>query len=496
VIGLDLGTSSCKAVSYTLDGFELRVGRGRYATVRDAAGGARQSPSEWWSACLNALAEATVAGRKCLGIALGAQLGTYVALDDQLNPIEAAWTWQDGRSAAVLHRLADQLDLAEMASQLRTWLPLGPAWPLPRLMWLRESNPSTFERMRILAMPKDYVLRRLTGTLATDPSSWRGLVSPEGAMHNGALDTLGLPDVVAPRLGADTPAGRLLPEVASAIGLPDSVRVFVGTGDFACALVGTGVVDEGDSFDIGGTSEHIGILSTERAPGASLVVVPYLEAADPSSYVSYGVTSNGGSVTEWLGSVLLWDADSSPSGDRLSELAAARPHRRPLLFIPYLNGERSPIWDADACGAWVGLRADHDRGDLVRAAFEGVAFNLREIRDSSPLTRGGQVLRASGGTARSSCWNQIKADILQTPIAVVAGLDSASLGAAIHAATGSGAFATAADASRNMVRVDHVVDPDPSAAARYDEAFERYRSLATQLNHQHPDRNPSPPNLA
>jgi sugar (pentulose or hexulose) kinase len=477
VIGLDLGTSSCKAVAFTMDGQPLRSGRSPYETIREASGGVRQRPEDWWAAAVASLAAAVVPGRECLGVAVGGQIGTYLAVDHRIEPIAEAWTWQDGGPATVLGQLRETLDLAAIAEELRTWLPAGANWPLPRLLWLRDEHPGILSRTAFLMMPKDYVIHRLTGVAVTDPSSWRGLVTPEGELHHAALRSLGLPEVVAPRRPAIEPAGTLLPGVADTVGLPATVPVILGSSDFVCALAGTGIINEGDSFDIGGTSEHIGTLSGRAVHASGLIVVPHLLAAAPGSYVSYGVTSNAGSVSEWLGSTLLPHLPGTNRGETLSALAATpEAGRRPLFFLPHLSGERSPLWNADACGAWVGLRAEHDLADLVRAAFEGVAFNLRQIRESSPLTDRSQQLRITGGTARSSVWNQMKANALNAPLAVMAESDSTSVGAAIHAALGVGAYSTAQEAVAAMTRVSHVVDPEAAAAERYGEAYARYRA--------------------
>lgn len=486
VIGLDIGTSSCKAVAYSLEGARLAAGRATYPTSSDSRGGVHQYPGDWWSSTIAALSQAARADGVCRAVALSAQLGTYVALDEQLEPLEDAWTWQDAGPREVLGELAGTLDLGAVSRELGTWLPLGASWPLPRLLWMARHRPEVLEATKVLAMPKDYVLARLTGELVTDPSSWRGLVTPGGRVLTAALDALGLPDLLAPRLPPTSRVGGLLPAVASAVGLPAGTPVHVGTGDYACALLGSGASRPGDAFDIGGTSEHIGAVTSSPVHDPMLSAVPYLEASEAGSFVCYGVTSNGGSITEWLGDVLLANARPADLGEALSAAASASTNPRPLFFVPYLNGERSPVWDPDASAAWVGLRSDHGQGDLIRAAFEGVAFNLRQIRERSPLLATATPVRSTGGTSRSDVWNQIKADILQTEIAVVAEADASALGAAMLAATGVGEFTRPAEASTAMTRTRHVVAPSPHSGPWRDEQYFRYRSIAAALHETEP----------
>ena len=397
------------------------------------------------------------------------------------RPIEDAWTWQDGQASVVLSRLAATLDLGRVASELRTWLPPGANWPLPRLLWLQRHRAETLARARAVVMPKDYIVLRLTGRLVTDPSSWRGLVRPDGTTHEEALSALGLPDLVPPREVSTACAGTLRADVAELIGQPSSTPVFVGTGDYAAALLGTGVAADGDQFDIGGTSEHLGVLSSRREPDTGQVVVPYLEGESPGLYLNYGVSSNGGSVLEWLGQALLPHHASERRGAELTAMveSEAQEGGKPLFFVPYLAGERSPIWDADASGAWIGLRSEHSPARLARAALEGVAFNLRQIRDMNPLMRRGAPIRASGGTARSAVWNQIKADVLASPIAVAANTDAGTLGAALHAASGAGLFASPAVAASTMTSIGRTFEPDPSAVDRLDDSYHRYREIAS-----------------
>lgn len=191
------------------------------------------------------------------------------------------------------------------------------------------------------------------------------------------------------------------------------------------------------------------------------------------------MTSNGGSVAEWVSGVLAdsGQMDGQVSGALSLLVQASEPAARGLLFLPYLRGERAPVWDADARGALVGLTHAHGAPDIARAALEGVAFNLRQVRDLLTASPGPSPLRVTGGPARMPLWNQIKADILQTPVQLTAETDSTVLGAAAIAGVGSGAFGSAHEAVASMVRLARLIEPNPATAQVYDDAYARFREV-------------------
>ena len=486
VLGVDLGTSSCKAVAFTLDGRKVSSGSSAYPTLIDERGGARQDPEDWWVAAQSAIADTArlAPPGRLLGIGLSGQIGTHVLVDRAFRPIADAWTWQDRGAASALRQLAETIDAESMSADLQTWLPPGPAWPLPRLMWLRDSFPELFARAHAITQPKDIVIQRLTGALVSDASSWRGIVKPDGAVHQGALDLLGLPGLL-PRIDSPTArAGTVLPDVADRLGIAQGIPVFIGWNDFNCALVGTGVANNGDGFLIAGTSEHIGILARDPVRNGTINSVPYLASWDTDSFVNYGVSSNGGSISAWLGSTYLSGVrEGAARNQRIADLAEPiSAGTDGLLFLPYLHGERSPVWDVAASAAYTGLRSTHGLGHLMRAALEGVAFNLRQIRDASPSPHDPtRALRASGGPTGMLLWNSIKASVLHTPLAIMEERNSAALGAAILAAVGAGSFSSPAAAMAEMTRVSEIVEPVEGMVNAYDHAFDRYSTIYPAL---------------
>jgi len=477
VIGIDLGTSSCKATAFDLAGRVISRSQVRYSTHTDPDGSVTQRSDEWVNGGIAALAALATNSPRPLtvaGIGLSGQIGTHVLLDADSAPLHDAVTWQDGRAASVTEQLWSILDREQTATELNTWLPSGAAWPLVRMLWMSQALPREFGAAARLAQPKDLLLAALTGRLASDPSSWRGLVTPRGTVLADALERLGLPDLTPELLPGTAEAGRLLPAIAARVGLSPDIPVFVGWNDLNAGLIGVGAIEESDGFDVGGTSEHIGVVSRHRGDGFRAVTVPQHGVAT-DRYTVYGVTSNAGSAVDWMRRVLPEARDA----DEI--LAATAGASDPLLFLPYLYGERAPVWDADAAGAFVGLRTGHGPLELGRAVLEGIAFNLRQILDGLPAHPELTAIRTTGGTASSAAWNQVKADILRRPLLTTAESDSSSLGAAITAALGVGAFDDITAAVHAMVHEARVFEPDPASADHYDELYLDFRRLYPAL---------------
>jgi sugar (pentulose or hexulose) kinase len=472
VIGVDLGTSACKALAFTATGRRVAAARAPYAT-RIVGDQSTQRPADWLGAvrdCLGAVARQLTDDRVA-GIGLSGQIGTHLLTDAAVCPLGDAVTWQDGRSGAYVARVQAGLGGDWLARELDTWLPPSGVWPLPRLAWFEAEYPGQVERARYLLGAKDYVIWWLTGRVVSDPSSWRGLARSDGTVVTAALARLGLPDLAPPLAGPSAVAGGLGPEAAAATGLARGTPVVVGLSDLNAALIGIGAMATGTMFDVGGTSEHLGGITGQAAGGDRVATVP-LPAVDTSRYAVYGVTSNAGSVITWLRQLLSLDGDAL-----FAAAGQSQPGARGLLCVPYLHGERAPLWDARARGGFVGLTSGHAAGDFARAALEGIACNLRAIRALLPATLDGPV-RTTGGTAGNPAWNLIKASVLNTPLVQPREPEAASLGAAILAAAGTGLTADVEAGSQAMVATAGRTDPDPALVAAYDDLYPRYERAA------------------
>ena len=250
--------------------------------------------------------------------------------------------------------------------------------------------------------------------------------------------------------------------------------VVAGTMDAWANVYGSGVVEHGDAMEVAGTSEILGVLSRERHPAEGIVTFIPVDGL----HLHAGPTQAGGAALAWFASVVgLSIADV---------LAAAQTGGSGPIFLPHLLGERAPLWDADARGAFVGLSSDHSLPELSRAVLEGVAYSARHLLEELEQAAGveAETLNASGGGSQSDLWCQIKADVLARPIARVAVRHSGCLGAALMAAAGAGLVPSVREAAREAVRIERVFEPRADRAS-YDELYGAYRELYRALQPTH-----------
>jgi xylulokinase len=501
VLGIDLGTSSCKAGVFDHAGHLQGLGQAAYSIVRGPDGQAEQNPDDLWLGLCQAVRQALqnrhVPGEDIAAVGLSGQVGTHILLDRMGQAVRPALSWQDTRSHSEATALQQRIGRKRLASALGIDLPPSPAWPLPRLLWLRRHAPQHLAQTWRFLQVKDFVAYRLTGELATDASSWRGLVRlPGSEIAIALLQELDLPlDLLPQRYPPAAPIGRVSRTAAEVCGLAVGTPVVTGWNDLNCGLLGTGVVWPNMGFDIGGTSEHVGVTLSSAAQLQSadkLMLAPYL-SEDPkgAARVCYGVTSAGGGSLEWYANQFVpgllegYGLSLPPdAGARLEAVAAsAPPGAAGLVFLPYIHGERAPIWDAAARGVFFGINSRHGHRHFVRAVLEGVAFSLRQVLQLVEATVGTQVncVHVSGGPASLGLWNQIKASILNRPLMIPQVTHTACLGAAMLAAIGSGWYVDAVQAAEAMVHRAQQVDPDTRDSARYDALFSLYTSLYPQL---------------
>jgi xylulokinase len=262
-------------------------------------------------------------------------------------------------------------------------------------------------------------------------------------------------------------------------GLRIGTPVVTGTIDAWCSIIGCAGVVPGRAVDIAGTSEVVALTTTEQVDGEGVFGAPLAQG----HYLVGGPMQVGSAVLTWLARCF-YGQEQPDFRLTESEASAAMPGADGLIFLPYLRGERAPVWDPTAQGAFVGLTDRHIRAHCTRAVYEGIAFAVRDLLERCQAAAGiaPEVLRVSGGGSASAFWNQVKADVTGLPVQRVAVLDAACLGAALLAAVGVGTFGGVEEASGAMVRVEEVFDPVAAHVSRYDELFVIWRLLYPALH--------------
>ncbi|MCU1403563.1 MAG: xylulokinase [Microbacteriaceae bacterium] len=474
IIAHDLGSTGDKASLQHEDGSMVAAVTVNYPARFGEGGLAEQDPRDWWNAVVEAtrtlVERSSVSPSDVIGLTVSGQMMGAVLLDSTYQPVRDAIIWADTRSTA-------QTAMLERAiGQERAYSLLGhrlnSTYSIEKIMWVRDNEPDVFSRVRHFCVAKDFVVHRLTGRLVTDRSD----ASATNAYDQGAgvwsaemIAASGLPASIFPEiLDSTTVVGHLTDEAASATGLHRDTRVVMGGGDGPVAAVGVGVVaPEDGAYVCLGTSAWISFASDIPVYDARMRTMTF-DNVVPGSYVPTATMQAGGAAMQWVSELL----NPEPTGQALSALVAdaemAEASTGGLYFLPHLLGERSPYWNPDAAGAFVGINRHHGRAHMTRAVLEGVAFNLltslRAFRESGAVVN---RIDAIGGGAASDVWLQIMADVWGIPVRRRTIIEEAnSLGAAVIAAVGLG-LVDDFGAARNLSEVTAEFTPDESRHADY-----------------------------
>ena len=485
-LGIDVGTTAVKALVVDESGGVVGEAESPLGVSAPRPGWAEQDPHDWWQGTVNAVRAACAqAGvREVESIGLSGQMHSSALLDKADKVLRPAILWNDVRTTAQCRAIIDQVGKAGLRQMVGN--PALEGFTAPKLLWMRDEEPSLFDEARTLLLPKDFVRLALTGEKATEPSDAAGTLLFDvrrGRWSDEMIATLQLdPRMLPPVRDSAGVTGALTAGAAEELGLRQGVPVVGGGADNAAAAVGSGVVEQGAMQASIGTSGTI-LAPIERPrvdPGMRLHLFNHAVA---DRWYQMGVVLSAGASLAWFRRAMLGLGGTPPSYDELiAEAARISPGADGLTFLPYLTGERTPHADSNARGVFAGMHTGHERGHLVRAVLEGVAFALR---DSLELMRRLNVdadeVVAVGGGARSAVWRQILADVFGLSVVTVAPSGGAPYGAAVLAAVGSGEFASVEEACRAWLRPLDRMEPSLVAVSAYGEAYERYRRLYPRL---------------
>jgi len=468
--GIDLGTSGVKALAVDAGGQVLARVESGYPLSTPRPGWAEQDPEDWWRTTESALARLEREAGTPDGIGLSGQMHGLVALGDGDRVLRPAILWNDQRTAAECAEIERTVGLERLIALTGNRALTG--FTAPKLVWLRHHEPDLYARITRIALPKDYVRLRLCGEHACDLADASGTLLVDVAARRWSDEVLGALEVERAWLP------RLLegPEVSGQTGA--GVPVAAGAGDQAAGALGVGVDRPGPVSVALGTSGVV-FAALERFVADPEARVHAFCHAVPGAWHAMGVMLSAAGSLRWLRDTI---APGAGYDELLAEAAAWPAGVEGLLFLPYLAGERTPHADPDARGAFTGLSVRHDRGALVRAVLEGVAFALRDSLDLiAGLGQPPSLGRVSGGGARGALWLQIVASVLELPLETVAVDEGAAFGAALLGGVAAGMWPDVAGAVAATVRPREVVDPIPEWVEVYRERRERFRALYPAL---------------
>ena len=476
-IGMDLGTSAMKLLLVDGEGKIWKTISKKYPLIIPQSGWSEQNPVDWWSACLIGLEELLedVDKSTVAGIGVGGQMHGLVTLDENDEILRDAILWNDGRTAEETEWLNTVIGKEKLSALTANIAFAG--FTAPKLLWMKKHEPENFARVRKIMLPKDYINYKLTGVHACDYSDASGMLLLDVEQKRWSkemLDICGITEKQMPKLFESYEViGTLKPEIAAALGLPQTVKIAAGAGDNAAAAVGTGTVG-GAACNISlGTSGTVFVSSEKFGVDPNNALHAFAHA--DGSYHLMGCMLSAASCNKWFCEEILKTGDYAGEQAEITDdkLGANR-----VYFLPYLMGERSPINDTDARGAFIGLSMDTARADMVQAVLEGVAF---AIRDSFEVARsiGIRVERSKlcGGGARSPLWRKIIANVLNIPLDIPQTEEGPGYGAAMLAMVGCGAYESVKACAAALVKTTETVEPDANIAARYEAQYRKFRKI-------------------
>ena len=496
-LGIDVGTSATKALLCSRKGEVLATASAEHPIHTPKPGWSEQDPRDWWTSSVAALQaacrKAKVKPEKIDAIGLSGQMHGSVFVDKAGKSLRRALLWNDQRTAKqcqeIEERAGGRAGLIDLVNNVALT-----GFTAPKILWVRENDPKTYEKTHKVLLPKDYIRLRLTGELASDVSDASGTLLLDVRNRTWSSDLLSRLQIDAdlmPRLYESVEiTGKVSKSAAKQTGLREGVPVVGGAGDQPAGAVGNGIVRAGIVSATFGTSGVVFAHSDTPVPNPEGVLQSFCHAV-PGKWCVFGCMLSAGGSLQYVRDTLfaqqvsvLRKAGKDPGEiypQILAEAAQAEPGSEGLFFLPYLTGERCPHADPNARGGWIGLTVRHSRSHLLRAVVEGITFGMR---DQVELFRrlGTQIkqIRSGGGGARSVFWRQMQADMFKAPVVTINTQEGAAYGVALLAATSAGAFERVEDVGK-AIRITSTARPKKAASAVYDRMYPEYRGLYRSL---------------
>lgn len=468
LIGLDIGTSSAKAVAIDEKGTLLGIASREYPLSVPQPGWAEQNPDDWWHAAEACLAELKADQADAIG--LTGQMHGSVFLDSEDQVIRPALLWCDQRTSAECAEIESRVG-PEKLRQI-TGNPALTGFQLPKVLWLRNNEPAAFSRLSSVLLPKDYIRLKMTGLKLTEVSDASGI---------GALDVrkrAWSPEVLA---ALDLPSS-FFPDVVESreqTGTWRGVPVVGGGGDQAAAAVGTGAVTPGLVSVSLGTSGVVFEAFDQMPSSQTDAIHDFCHAT--GAWHRMGVMISCGGAVRWCRDTFYPEGYDAMNRDAEASGVGAGG----VLFAPYLSGERCPYVDPFVRGGFTGLALNHTRGDMARAVFEGVTFGLKGCLDLMNPGVAPQRVRVTGGGAKSRLWVQMLADVLGCPCQLLTSDEGPAYGAAILGGLSAGVWKDVVEASEAAVQVREEVNP---SGLDYSQGYQAFSALYPLLSALKPSR--------
>ena len=474
-IGVDLGTSAVKLLLMEESGKICNIVSKEYPLFFPHPGWSEQNPEDWYTQSMAGMKELTegIDRSQVAGISFGGQMHGLVTLDKDDNVIRPAILWNDGRTAKQTDYLNTVIGKEKLSEYTANIAFAG--FTAPKILWVKENEPDNFEKICKIMLPKDYLAYRLSGAFVSDYSDASGMLLMDvknKCWSKEMAEICGISLEMLPELHESFDAvGTLKPEAAAELGLPETCKVVAGAGDNAAAAVGTGTVGDGMCNVSLGTSGTVFISSNKFGVDSHNALHAFAHA--DGHYHLMGCMLSAASCNKWWMDEIIRTKEYTKEQENITKLGENN-----VFFLPYLMGERSPHNNPDARGTFIGLTMDTTREDMTQAVLEGVAF---AIRDSFEVAKslGIQIERTKicGGGAKSPLWKKIIANVMNLKVDVLEVEEGPSMGGAMLAAVGCGAYPDVETIGKKMAHVVDTVEPEEELVAKYEEKYQKFKKL-------------------
>lgn len=482
LLGIDIGTSACKVAVFNRKGNVLAGSNQSYELYYPNPGWVEQNPDEWWSSICagiqDVLRKEAIDPKQIVGIGIDGQSWSAIPVDKQGNCLHNTPIWMDTRARDIAARVTKDIGFERIFNIAGN--AFEPAYTTPKILWFKENKPEIYENTYKFLQSNSFIALKLTGSFSQDKSQGYGLHffhAKTCTYDQDLADAFGISlDKVPDIYDCHKVIGTVTKEAAALTGLLEGTPVVAGGLDAACGTLGAGVYLSGQTQEQGGQAGGMSICLNEATAHPKLILSPHVV---PDLWLLQGGTVGGGGVLRWFKQELGGDS----SFDDLTSLANTIPAGSDgVTFLPYMAGERSPIWDPDAKGVFYGLGFDKTKSHMIRAALEGVAYSLEHNLQTAKES-GVEVdeLIAMGGASNSLVWTQIKSDVTGKIIKVPTSDTATTLGAAILAGVGVGMYESFEEAVKETIVITRTHEPNMVNHERYKKSMELYLELYEAL---------------
>ncbi|MFW6016659.1 MAG: xylulokinase [bacterium] len=492
LLALDIGTSGCKITLFNISGKLIASYVGKYNTYYPETNFVEQNAEDWWKTVCEGLDyfkdELNIDLNKIVAIGVDGHSWNCLPVDKEGLPLHNSMIWLDRRAQKQVKEIKNIIDEKTLVNLNGN--PLDAAYILPKMLWLKENEPEIYNQTYKFMQSNSYLVYKLTGEFSQDYSQVYGFhffdIKKGKWDENIAAKFDILLDLIPELYEPDQIVGEVSKRAAKETGLTSGTPVVAGGLDAACCTLGAGVIKEGQTQEQGGQAGGMSIVLDEAVIHPKLILGRHVVR---NKFLLQGGTVGGGGILNWFNNNLaFYEKEKANEMNKSSyqimsqEADTINAGSDGLIFLPYMAGERSPIWDINARGVFFGLSYDKGRAHLIRSMMEGVAFSLKHnLKTAEEVNVYANDLNSVGGSANSKIWTQIKSDITNKEINVPSADHATTLGAAILAGIGVGIYNSYQDAVNKTVKIQRKHKPNKENAATYNQYYQIYLNLYKKL---------------